>query len=114
MEKIKQISLCFRILVQVLFIALPILLVIAWLLSSGTLVTIGGIINLNYIPAAYANSILHTLSNSEKLLALCVSSIPMFIQLYILYSLINLVSNSLKFTKAKGNIQIIVEKYLNI
>lgn len=90
MEKIKQISLCFRLLFQVLLIALPILLIIAWLLSSGTLVTIEGIINLNYIPAAYANSILHTLSNSEKLLALCVSSIPMFIQLYILYSLINL------------------------
>jgi hypothetical protein len=90
MDKIKRISLFFRMLFQILFVALPIFLITAWIKSSGTLVSIGGAINLNYVPAAYSNSILHVLSGSEKLLALCVSSIPMFIQLYILYSLINL------------------------
>lgn len=90
MDKIKRISLFFRVLFQVVFVALPIFLIIAWIKFSGTLVIIGGTINLNYIPAAYTNSILHALSGSEKLLALCLSSIPMLIQLYILYSLINL------------------------
>lgn len=90
MEKIKRISLFFRVFFQVLFVALPIFLITAWVKSSGTLVIIGGAINLNYIPASYANSILHILSGSEKFLALCLSSIPMFVQLYILYSLINL------------------------
>lgn len=90
MDKIKRISLFFRVLFQVSFVALPIFLITAWIISSGTLVIIGGAISLNYIPAAYSNSILHVLSGSEKLLALGLGSIPMFIQLYILYSLINL------------------------
>lgn len=90
MDKIKRISLFFRVLFQVFLLALPILLITAWLVSSGTLVLLGGAINLNYIPAAYSDSILHTLSGSEKLLALSLSSIPMFIQLYILFSLISL------------------------
>ncbi|MFC7781365.1 DUF2975 domain-containing protein [Legionella taurinensis] len=90
MEKIQRISLFFRVLFQVLFIALPLFLITAWVKSSGTLVIMGGAINLNYIPAAYANSILHTLSGSEKFLGLCLSSIPMFVQLYILFALINL------------------------
>lgn len=90
MDKIKRISLFFRVLFQFLLVALPIFLITAWVKFSGTLVMISGIINLSYIPAAYSNSILHTLSGSEKLLALCLSSIPMFVQLYILFSLIRL------------------------
>lgn len=90
MDKIKRISLFFRVLFQVLFVATPIFLIIAWLESSGTLVLGGGALNFNYIPAPYSNSILHTLSDSEKLLGLCLSSIPMFVQLYILFSLIRL------------------------
>ncbi|KTD49926.1 hypothetical protein Lrub_0368 [Legionella rubrilucens] len=90
MGKIQRISLFFRVLFQVLFVALPLFLIVAWVKSSGTLMIIGGAINLNYIPAAYANRILHTLSGSEKFLGLCLSSIPMFVQLYILFALIKL------------------------
>lgn len=90
MNKIKRISLFFRVLFQILFVALPVFLIMAWVESSGTLVIIGGVINLNYIPATYSHNILHTLSGTEKLLALGLSSIPMLIQLYILYSLIGL------------------------
>jgi hypothetical protein len=90
MDRIKRISLFFRVLFQISFVALPIFLITAWLKFSGTLVILGGAINLNYIPAAYSNSILHTLNASERLLALCLNSIPMFIQLYILFALIRL------------------------
>lgn len=90
MDKIERISLFFRIVFQVLFVALPILLIITWVQSSGTLVMLCGIIKLNYIPVAYSQSMLHTLSSSEKLIALGVSGLPMVVQLYILFSLIRL------------------------
>lgn len=89
-DKIKRTSLFFRVVFQIIFVALPIVLITAWIIFSGTLVIPGGIINLNYIPAAYTNSMLHTLSGSEKFMALGLGSTPMLIQMYILYSLINL------------------------
>lgn len=90
MNKIRRISWFFRVLFQVLLIVLPVLLFAAWIKSSGELVIMGGLINLNYIPGAYLGNILHTLSSSEKLLALSISCVPLLIQLYILFSLIKL------------------------
>ena len=49
-----------------------------------------GVINLSYIPINYSNSILHPLSISEKLLALAASFLPLLVQLYIVFSLIQL------------------------
>lgn len=90
MNKIKRTSLFFRVLFQILFVALPILLIVAWIKSAGTFEIIDGVINLNYVPAAYSGSILHPLNISEKLLALAASCLPLFVQLYILISLIRL------------------------
>lgn len=90
MSKIIHISIFFRIFFQILFLALPLFLILAWLHSTGSLKIIGGLINLNYIPAAYSNHILHSLSSSEKYLALGLNIIPLMGQLYILFALINL------------------------
>ena len=90
MNRIKRISLYFRFLFQMLLIALPILLIAAWLQSTGEIVLLGGTININFIPKAYTSNVLHQLNNLERILALGVSAIPMIINLYILFSLIKL------------------------
>jgi hypothetical protein len=90
MNRIRQISYFFRVLFQVLLVALPMLLITAWLNSAGEIILFGGAIDINFIPLAYYGKILHPLSNLEKLLAICTSILPMLIQLYILFSLIKL------------------------
>lgn len=96
MNKIKRVSLFFKILFQIIFVALPILLIIAWVSSPDSIVLFGGIINMSFIPRAYSsagshgNSILHVLSTNERLMGFCLSAIPMMVQLYIVYSLIKL------------------------
>lgn len=89
MNKIKRVSLFFRVLFQVLLVTLPILLVIAWLAFSGTL-ALSDTIHVSYIPTAYADNMLHPLSSSEKWFALGLASFPLMVKLYILFSLINL------------------------
>ncbi len=66
MNKIQKTSLFFRVLFQVLCVALPVLLIMAWVQSAGTFEMVEGVINLNYVPAAYSGSILHPLDLSEK------------------------------------------------
>lgn len=90
MNRIKHVSLFFRILFQILFIALPLLLVVAWVTSPKSFDMMGGVIHMSFIPRPYANSILHVLTNTDRLLGFCISAIPMIIELYILYSLIKL------------------------
>ena len=90
MNKIKKISLFFRALFQILFIVLPILLIVAWVQSAGTFEMVAGVINLNYVPAVYVNNILHPVNITEKMLALGAGCLPLFVQLYILFSLIRL------------------------
>ncbi len=83
-------SMFFRILFQIIFIALPILMISSWLTATGTLNTFYGLIQVNFIPNLYLDNMLHPLSLSERLLALGVSAIPMIIYLYILFTLIQL------------------------
>lgn len=90
MGKIQRVSLFFRIIFQTIFIALPALLVVAWLTSPESLVMLGGVINLSFIPRPYSSNILHELSTTDRLLGFGISAIPTAIALYILYSLIKL------------------------
>jgi len=90
MDRIKRVSLFFRAVFQILFIALPVILAIAWITSPESLVIMGGVINMSFIPRPYVNNILHILTPADRLLGFGISSIPMLIELYILYSLIKL------------------------
>ena len=90
MDKIKRVSLFFRAVFQIVLVVLPIILVFAWVTSPESLVIMGGVINMSFIPSAYSNSILHVLTPIDRLLGFGISSIPMLIEFYILYSLIKL------------------------
>ncbi len=95
MNKIKQVSLFFRVIFQILFITFPLVLIFGWATNPDSVVLMHGMINMNFIPAAYrANSamggIMHPLSGSEKLLGFGISCIPLAINLFIIYSLIKL------------------------
>lgn len=102
MNKIKNVSLFFRLVFQIIFIALPVLLIISWVYAPDELVLLVGFIKLNAIPATYSGmhtytaqglpekAILHTLSIGEKSLGCLVSAIPMMIKMFLLYCLIKL------------------------
>lgn len=90
MNKIQRISLFFRVIFQILFVALPVLLMIAWTTSPESLVLFSGLINLSFVPHSYVSQILHELTRTDRLFGFAVSAIPTAIELYILYSLIKL------------------------
>lgn len=102
MEKIRRVSLYFRMIFQLIFIALPVLLIISWIYAPESLVLLYGIIHLDAIPANYngmhvfssqglpEKALLHTLSVSEKTLGCLVSAIPMMVNMFILFMLIKL------------------------
>lgn len=102
MNRIKNVSLFFRVAFQIIFVALPILLIFSWLYAPHELVLLSGCIKLNAIPHTYSGlhvysaqelpqkAILHTLSVSEKSLGCLVSAIPLLVEMFILYSLIQL------------------------
>lgn len=110
MNNIKRVSLFFRIIFQLLFVMVPLVLVVSWLYAPQPLILLGGTLQLNAIPHMYMapslyakgmhfltvqsglspGFVLHTLSNSEKALGFLVSTIPMAIELFILYCLIKL------------------------
>lgn len=111
MNKIKQVSLFFRIIFQLLFIALPIFLIISWAYAPDELNLLAGIIKLHAIPSNYSGmhtytapgahflppssgvndkAILHTLSTNEKIIGCLVSGIPTMLEMFILYCLIKL------------------------
>ncbi|HLB42713.1 MAG TPA: DUF2975 domain-containing protein [Gammaproteobacteria bacterium] len=102
MNRIKKVSLFFRLVFQIIFVALPILLIISWIYAPNELVLLAGFIKLNAIPATYSGmhaytaqgvpekAILHALTVGEKSLGCLVSAIPMMVEMFILYSLIKL------------------------
>lgn len=102
MNRIKNVSLFFRLVFQIIFIALPIFLIISWVYAPNELMLLAGVIKLNAIPATYSGmhtytaqgiqekAILHTLTVGEKSLGCLVSALPMMIEMFILYSLIKL------------------------
>lgn len=104
MEKIRRVSIFFKMMFRIMFIAMPIVLVMSWIYAPDQLLLFSGIINWNAIPANYSGmhtyttagisekSIMHTLTVGEKTLGCLVSSIPMMVYLFILAMLIKLFS----------------------
>lgn len=90
MNNIIRVSKIFRIFFQLLFIALPILLVVAWLTSPQSIVMFGGLINTSFIPKSYMHKIMHELTTTDRLLGLTTAALPMIMQLFILHNLIQL------------------------
>jgi hypothetical protein len=102
MDRIKLVSLFFRIVFQIIFIALPVLLIVSWIYAPNELILLAGFIKLNAIPATYSGMhtyiphnapekvILHTLSLDEKSVGCLISTIPMIIEMFIVYLLIKL------------------------
>lgn len=111
MNRIKRVSLFFRVLFQIILIALPVLLIASWIYAPNDLIFLAGSIKLNAIPANYsgmhaysmpgahflpppsgvnAKALLHTLTTGEKIIGCLVSAIPMAINMFIVYSLIKL------------------------
>lgn len=90
MHKIQKVSYFCRIIFQILFVLLPVLLAIAWATSPLSQTWFGGLINWSYIPRPYMYEILHPLSVTEKWHGFAVSLLPLFVELYILYALIRL------------------------
>jgi DUF2975 family protein len=101
-NRIKRVSLFFRLVFQIFFVALPILLIFSWIYAPEQLILLTGFIKLNAIPATYSGmhvytaqgipekAILHTLTVGEKTLGCLVSAIPIIVEMFILYSLIKL------------------------
>jgi len=92
MNKIQRVSLFFRIIFQIIFICAPILLIINWMYAPQELVLLGGIIHFNTIPKAYLGEqiILSPLTMNIKIAACLLDVVPLFIELFVLYSLIKL------------------------
>ncbi|HSW69501.1 MAG TPA: DUF2975 domain-containing protein [Gammaproteobacteria bacterium] len=102
MNRIKNVSLFFRLVFQIILVALPILLIVSWAYAPDELTMLAGFIKLNAIPATYngmhsytaqgipEKAILHTLSAREKGLGFLVSTVPMMVEMFIMYSLIKL------------------------
>ena len=90
MSKIKKVSCFFRVFFQLIFVVSPILLAVSWVYAPAELNLFIGMIRLDPIPVSYTHGILHTLSPSEKLLGFLVSTIPLAVELFIVYSLIKL------------------------
>jgi hypothetical protein len=88
MNKIKRVSLCFRMLFQIAFITLPILVILSWIKAPAPLLTMAGDIAINMIPHDYP--ILHPLSTTTHLLGFLVSMIPVTVTLFTLHYLIKL------------------------
>lgn len=95
MDKIKRVSMCFRIFFQILIMTIPCILIFAWSTTPESIVIMDGWINMSFIPQAYMTAgsqhhVLHVLSHSEKILGFFISAIPMIINMYIVYLLIKL------------------------
>ncbi len=90
MNKIKRVSLFFRIVFQFVFFALPVSLIISWIYAPNEFMFLAGIFKWNAIPVAYHDAILHTLSVNEKIMGGLVSVIPLIVKMGIFYFLIKL------------------------
>lgn len=90
MDKIKNISLFFRIVFQIFFALLPLVLILGWIFAPQPLILLAGIIQIDVIPRVYSAAILHHLTSIEKIIGLLISSIPLCIELSILFYLIRL------------------------
>lgn len=102
MQRIRNVSLFFRYIFQLIMIILPVLVVLSWLYAPHELILLMGFIKINAIPTHYLgthlfspqgmpeNIIMHTLTMNEKILACLVDFLPTIVQLFVLYFLIKL------------------------
>lgn len=90
MNKIKRVSLFFRLVFQFIFIVLPIFLIVSWIYAPNEVNLLMGIIRLDAIPPSYNGTILHTLSPNEKILGCLASAFPTMVNMFIVYCLIKL------------------------
>ena len=90
MNKIKYVSMFCRFFFMIIFIALPLVTICAWMIAPIPLVFLAGVVQMTVIPHAYASEILHTLSMNERMLALAAEVVPLSITLFIFYCLIKL------------------------
>ena len=89
MNKIKRVSLMFRLLFQSVFVVLPLLVLVAWIMAPETLSFLKGTINFELSPL-HEYPVLHPMSLLNKLLGFGVSMIPVGIHMITLYFLIKL------------------------
>ena len=87
MNKIKRVSCLFKWLFQIGLIALPICVVVAWVIAPEPLFMYNGA-GIDFIPRAYP--ILHPLSEMTKIFGCLISMIPNGIVMLVLYNLIRL------------------------
>lgn len=90
MNRIQRVSLFFRIVFQLIFVALPILVIVAWSQAPDQVAFFNHVFTLDAVPDAYRQAILHPLSTSEKIYGFLLNCVPLIIELFILYSLIKL------------------------
>jgi hypothetical protein len=88
MEKIKRVSMFFRVLFQMSFIALPILLVCFWIQAPTSIGLHALDITMSFIPKGV--EILNPLSPMAKFLGFLISLIPNALSMLIIYFLIKL------------------------
>src|SRR5690242_10196978 len=91
MHKIQRVSLFFRVLFQITFVIMPVLLILFWI-NAPNPIALGaqtsGDMLINFIPK-YIH-VMHPLSTTEKLIGFVISLIPTSIQLLVFYFLIKL------------------------
>lgn len=102
MNKIKWVSCFFKIFFQLIFIALPVLLILGWLYVPEPLFMLNHMITISPIPESYQGMrvfvpgghaeqvILHPLNSTEIILGFLVSTLPVIMEMFILYFLIKL------------------------
>lgn len=88
MNKIQRVSMFFRVLFQVLFVTLPVLELIGWTTAPEPLSFFAHIVEFSVIPNSYP--ILHTLSNTERMMGFMLDLTTVSIELVTLYFLIKL------------------------
>lgn len=88
MNRIKRVSFIFRIIFQILFVLLPILLILGWYQAPNALLALHGDLVIHMIPRGIP--VPHPLSGTTRLLGFCISLIPTIIEMLVLYFLIQL------------------------
>ena len=88
MNKIKQVSLFFRIIFQFTLIVMPIFLMIAWINAPHQIQFLAGIFTIDNVPQNYP--ILAPLPLSAKIIGFFISLIPTGVKMFVLYFLIKL------------------------
>lgn len=98
MNNIKYVSFFFKILFVLAFVLMPVTTVVSWVYAPNAYSLLNGMINLSSIPEPYLNvgphatAILHTMSPAEKVTGFLLSTIPLALKLFIVYSMIKLFS----------------------